>query len=84
MFFRDEYTILWILLGEKRVLGGNLSHRNYEGHLVINGAYVLDHNHIVGRFNGEFVISRNGPITAGMQFVPAHPNPYGLRISANR
>jgi len=51
---QNEYTILWILLGEKRVLGGNLSHRNYEGHLVINGAYVLDHNHIVGRFNGEF------------------------------
>jgi len=40
-------NILWILLGEKRVLGGNLSHRNYEGHLVINGAYVLDHNHIL-------------------------------------
>jgi len=51
---RNEYTILWILLGEKRVLGGNLSHRNYEGHLVINGAYVLDHNHIVGKFNAEF------------------------------
>ncbi|MDI6850982.1 MAG: ATP-binding protein, partial [bacterium] len=51
---KNEYTILWILLGEKRVLGGNLSHRNYEGHLLINGAYVLDHNDIVGSFNSEF------------------------------
>jgi len=51
---RNEYTILWILLGEKRVLCRNLSHRNYEGHLIINGVYILVHNHIVGGFDGEF------------------------------
>jgi len=51
---QNKYVILWILLGEKRVIGGSLSHQNYEGHLEINSVYVLDHNRIVGGFNGEF------------------------------
>ena len=51
---QNKCAVLWILLGEKRVVGGSLSHQNYEGHSIINGVYVLDRNHFVGGFNSEF------------------------------
>jgi hypothetical protein len=48
-------TLFWTLLGEKRSIGGSMSHRDYKGRLEINGAYVLRDNAIRGSADACFM-----------------------------
>lgn len=47
--------LFWTLLGEKRSIGGSMSHREYKGRLEINGAYVLKDNAICGSARACFI-----------------------------
>jgi len=49
----NGYSILWLVLGEKRVLHGGPS-EDYTGMLEINGAYKLEDGSITGEYRAEF------------------------------
>ena len=50
------YSILWILLGEKNMIGGRYSGEEWLGRLEISGAYLLDSkDKITGDFTTRFV-----------------------------
>lgn len=51
---KSEYAIFWKLIGEKNLIGGELNHRDYKEHLVINGVCTIDRSQIVGNFTGKF------------------------------
>jgi hypothetical protein len=55
--FLDEngYSILWTLLGEKTILGGDISGEDWKGRLEISGAYTLAENRIDGTFTTHFL-----------------------------
>ena len=38
---KNGYAILWTLLGEKQLIGGSLTGRDFIGRLEISGAYTL-------------------------------------------
>ncbi len=38
----NNYGIFWTLLGEKRLIGGRYANQDYQGHLIINGAYKIN------------------------------------------
>ncbi|MDD3772673.1 MAG: hypothetical protein PHC38_08470 [Weeksellaceae bacterium] len=47
---KNGYAILWTLLGEKQLIGGSLSKKDYIGRLEISGAYTLKNR---GKIIGE-------------------------------
>lgn len=52
-----KYTIFWILLGEKQIIGKSVNYNDYKGRLIINGVYYSDLDkidYLVGRFNCKF------------------------------
>ena len=51
---KNGYAIFWTLLGEKQMIGGSLSGKDYIGRLEISGAYTLNQNIITGEFKYEF------------------------------
>jgi len=50
-----ELTLFWTLLGERRTLGGSISHDDHKGHLEINGAYVWKDGKLSGGMRSKFV-----------------------------
>ncbi len=52
---RQGLTLFWTLLGEKRTIGGRMSHQDYKGHLEINGAYILKNNVVTGKTHSRYI-----------------------------
>ena len=52
---REELTLFWTLLGEKRMIGGGMSREDYKGRSEINGAYILKDNVVRGDTGSQFL-----------------------------
>ena len=53
---QSDYSIVWTLLGEKQLIGGPLSNKNYIGRLEISGVYTFNSKgNIIGNSNKCFV-----------------------------
>ncbi len=48
------YAVLWTLLGEKNLIGGNIGPDNWKGRTVISGAYRVVGERIVGELSSTF------------------------------
>ena len=57
---RQELTLFWTLLGEKRMIGGGMFREDYKGHLEINGAYILKDNVVRGETRSRFLSPTGG------------------------
>jgi len=52
---KNGYAILWTFLGEKQLIGGSLSGKDFAGRLEISGAYTINlKNNIVGNCKSKF------------------------------
>jgi len=51
----NDLTLFWTVFGEKRIVGGGMSDREYNGRLEINGAFILDNGLIKGQRTAKFV-----------------------------
>ena len=52
---KNGYAIFWTLLGEKQLIGGGLSGKDFIGRLEISGTYSLDNKRlIVGKSKNKF------------------------------
>lgn len=49
-----DLALFWTVQGEKRTLGGDLGRHDYQGHLEINGAYLLQDSDLGGTTKGIF------------------------------
>jgi len=55
-FLNDNgYDILWILLGEKRIIGGSMSPKEWKGRLELSAAYRIRKEKAYGTFNTRFI-----------------------------
>lgn len=52
---RHGLTVFWTLIGEKQMIGGHMSHRDYKGTLEINGTYFLKARKVSGKKLARFV-----------------------------
>jgi len=50
----NGYDILWTIIGEKRIIGGNFSRDDWQGQLELNGAYRIHQNQVCGAINPKF------------------------------
>ena len=54
-FLREHnYDLLWTVLGEKQIIGGNVSADNWQGRLEINGAFRLWRDGLVGALRSVY------------------------------
>jgi len=47
---KNGYAVFWTLLGEKQLIGGSISRKDFVGRLEISGVYALDDK---GKIYGE-------------------------------
>lgn len=48
------YDILWVILGEKNMIGGRMSHEDWKGSLEVSGAYRLISSTLMGNLSTNF------------------------------
>lgn len=51
---RNNYAIFWTLLGEKRLIGGDSSGKDYKGRLDLNGVYYFSNDKLEGSLTSKF------------------------------
>jgi len=52
---KNDFSIIWTLSGEKRLIGGDLFEKHFTGTLIISGAYTLKTDEdIIGKTNSKF------------------------------
>lgn len=49
-----DYDVFWTVAGEKQILGGMSSYEDFQGRLLINGAYRISNNKISGDLHTEY------------------------------
>lgn len=55
-FLADNgYEIVWTVLGEKTIMGGDFDHKDWKGRLEISGAYALNKGTLDGQIATKFV-----------------------------
>ncbi len=50
-----DLAVFWTVSGERDVTGGDLSHENYQGHLIANGAYLRVDGELKGSTRFRFI-----------------------------
>jgi hypothetical protein len=49
------YDIIWIVTGEKNIIGGQMTPEVWKGRLELSGAFCIHENKIEGKINTRFV-----------------------------
>jgi hypothetical protein len=50
----QDYAVLWVLLGEKNLIGGNIGPDNWKGRLVISGTCTIANGELVSNLSTYF------------------------------
>jgi hypothetical protein len=49
-----EYAVVWTVLGERRLIGGDIGPNNWKGITVVSGAYRVVEGKVVGNLSPKF------------------------------